>query len=143
MLNYQVVPEVERIINYSRFLNKLLTLTFSRLLQISLFHNLAHCGMACPSSETAGEERVKLQRWEVESKCMRGTWIDMSKEERESAGLQEGPAQVPRIERHTWGLQSYISYYMIIIILYCAHYPKLNDTCHMHTWGLSILCSTV
>ena len=59
--------------------------------------------MACPSSETAGEERVKLQRWEVESKCMRGTWIDMSKEERESAGLQEGPAQVPRIERHTWG----------------------------------------
>ena len=63
---------------------------------------------------------------------MRGTWIDMSKEERESAGLQEGPAQVPRIERHTWGLQLYISYYMIIIILYCAHYPKLNDTCHMH-----------
>ena len=63
MLNYQVVPDVERIINYSRFLKKLLTLTFSRLLQISLFHNLAHCGMACPSSETAGEERVKLQRW--------------------------------------------------------------------------------
>ena len=33
--------------------------------------------------------------------------MEMRREERESAGLQEGPAQVPRIERHTCGPHLY------------------------------------
>ena len=31
----------------------------------------------------------------------KNAWIEMRSEERESAGLQEGPAHVPKMERHT------------------------------------------
>ena len=44
------------------------------------------------------------------------TWMEMRSEERERAGLQEGPAQVPRIERHTYGPHWYS-----IHVLRCVH----------------------
>ena len=31
----------------------------------------------------------------------KNAWIEMRSEDRESAGLQEGPAHVPKMERHT------------------------------------------
>jgi hypothetical protein len=53
--------------------------------------------------EGRGEGREGRVRIEVEEReiARRGTWMDMRREERERAGLQAGPDQVPRMERHT------------------------------------------
>ena len=43
--------------------------------------------------------------------------MEIRSEERESAGLQEGPAQVPRIERHTCEMKS-LSPELVMVILF-------------------------
>ena len=70
--------------------------TFWHPHQIFLFHTLAHCGTACLSLGTVDEKK-----WRHNLHSEKNAWIEMRSEDRESAGLQEGPAHVPKMERHT------------------------------------------
>ena len=53
--------------------------------------------------------------------------MEMRSEERESAGLQEGPAQVPRIERHTCGPYFYSIHVEMKMCSFSFHLASLVE----------------